>query len=134
MIYINTVYSMKLPRKFVKYNPFRSVKYAFFGIIEGFTRELNLVFQLAIGVMCFVGSLYFGLGEFAFVHLILMAITIAFEMMNTAFETLCDVVTLEFDERIKTVKDMAAGSVLICSLVWLCVIAVECVIIWQKIS
>jgi undecaprenol kinase len=123
---------MKLPRKYVRYNPFRSVKYALYGIIEGFTRELNLVFQLAIGVFCIVLSIYFGLQNFAFAHVIMMGIAISLEMMNTAFETLCDVVKLEYDDRIKTVKDMAAGSVLVASLSWLAVIVFEIFVVVMR--
>jgi diacylglycerol kinase len=122
---------MKLPKKYVRYNPFKSVYYASLGVVEAFTRELNLVFQLVIGVGCIMVSILTGQREFVLVHVVMMGIVISIEMMNSAFETLCDVVKSEYDERIKVVKDMAAGSVLISSLVWLAIIIFEFVlIIW----
>lgn len=49
---------------------------------------------------------------------------IAFELMNTAIERLCDRVTTQHDEIIMAVKDMASASVFI---VVLC-LAVECLL------
>ncbi len=103
--------------------------YAALGIQEAFTRELNLVFQLGIGVFCIVVSIVTGFSEFVLAHIVMMGVSISLEMMNSAFETLCDVVKLEYDERIKVVKDMAAGSVLVSSLVWLGIIIFEFVLI-----
>jgi diacylglycerol kinase len=123
---------MKLPRKYVRYNPFRSIKYALFGIKDGFSRELNLVIQLMIGLVCIGFSFYFRQWNFGFLHIVMMGITISFELMNTAFETLCDVVKLEYDERIKIVKDMAAGSVLVASLSWLAVIVFEIFVVVMR--
>ena len=42
-----------------------------------------------------------------------MALVWSAEAFNTALERLCDVVRLESDPRIKAVKDLAAGAVLI---------------------
>lgn len=39
------------------------------------------------------------------------------ELLNTALEKLCDRITLEQDEQIRQVKDIAAGAVLIASAV-----------------
>jgi diacylglycerol kinase len=36
-------------------------------------------------------------------------------MINTAIEKLCDLVTTDFDPRIKIIKDVAAGAVLMAS-------------------
>lgn len=38
------------------------------------------------------------------------------ELVNTAFEYLCDVVAPEFHPAVKRAKDIAAGAVLICAL------------------
>lgn len=36
---------------------------------------------------------------------------LAFELVNTSLEKLCDLITLEHNETIKAVKDMASGAV-----------------------
>ena len=38
------------------------------------------------------------------------------ELMNTAFEYLCDVISPEFHISVKRAKDIAAGAVLVCAL------------------
>lgn len=122
-----------LPQKYVRYHPIRSIKYAFEGVHIAFTREPNLSIQLIIGTLFSVLAVFYELWNFALAHLVLMSVVISMEMMNTAFETLCDVVHLDFHPKIKIVKDMAAGAVLVCSSIWLIFIIIELGIIWATI-
>ena len=55
--------------------------------------DLNLIFKLIIIVV------YFFL--------------LAFELLNTAIEKICDKITLEFDADIKKIKDMSSAAVFI---------------------
>ena len=55
--------------------------------------DLNLIFKLIIIVV------YFFL--------------LAFELLNTAIERICDKITLEFDADIKKIKDMSSAAVFI---------------------
>ena len=41
---------------------------------------------------------------------------LSLEILNTAVEKICDIIQPEFDERIKIIKDIAAGSVFIMAL------------------
>ena len=45
------------------------------------------------------------------------------ELMNTAFEYLCDVISPQFHHAVKRAKDIAAGAVLVCALA-ACVIGI----------
>lgn len=123
---------MNLPKKYTNYQAHKSVYYALSGIRVAFLREFNLILQLMIGIFTSGMSLYFGHWLFAFANLVMMGVVISLEMMNTAFETLCDLVNIEFDQRIKTIKDIAAASVLVSSFVWLVVLVMEVfVVIFQ---
>jgi diacylglycerol kinase len=97
-------------------------------------REANLVIQFSIGMASSGISLYFGHWLFAFLNLVMMGFIISLEMMNTAFETLCDLVNLEFDNRIKSIKDIAAASVLISAIVWLSLLIFEAVVIIMQLG
>jgi undecaprenol kinase len=125
---------VNLPEKYTSYNTYRSASYAINGIKLAFLREFNLGLQFFIGIVAAGVSLYFGLWLFAFLNLVMMGIIISLEMMNTAFETLCDLVNLEFDHRIKSIKDIAAASVLTSALVWLTLIIFEAVVILLQIG
>lgn len=48
--------------------------------------------------------------------IVLIALVWFAELMNTAFEYLCDVVAPEYHPAVKHAKDIAAGAVLICAL------------------
>jgi undecaprenol kinase len=128
------VHSVNLPRKYTSYNAPKSVFYALSGIRLAFLREFNLVLQLVIGIIAASVSLYYGQWLFGFLNLVMMGIIISLEMMNTAFETLCDLVNLQFDHRIKTIKDIAAASVLTSSLVWLILLIFEALVILFQVG
>lgn len=111
-----------LPNKNRDYQIVKNFSYAFNGIFTGFCRETNLWIQLLIGLVTISVAVYhteFFLGMLSF---ILMIVVMGFEMLNTAFETLCDLVDPNYNEKIKIVKDVAAGAVMMMSLAWLSVI------------
>lgn len=125
---------MNLPRKYTSYNAPKSVIYALAGMRSAFLREFNLVLQLVIGLTATGITIYFGHWIFAFVNLVMMGIIISLEMMNTAFETLCDLINLDFDHRIKSIKDIAAASVLASSLIWLVLLIFQGLVILFQIG
>lgn len=90
--------------------------FAISGLRYAFNREKSLRFQLiAAFVAC--GFLLFlkpAIYWWAIVFVV-VAMVIAAEMFNTAVEGLCDFIQPEKDERIKNIKDVAAGAVLVTS-------------------
>ena len=105
-----------------KYHPFKSTKFAFAGLVYAFRTEPNLVIQLMIGLSFFLFNLFAGQLILAVANLIFMAITMGFEIFNTALENICDLVNPELNNRVKIIKDLSAGAVLIVALVWLLII------------
>lgn len=108
-----------IPPKYLKYHILKSPYYAFQGIKIAFQREPNLTLQVFVGLV--FGALGIANGRFvtAMANLIFMGLVLSLEMVNTAIETLCDLVHPEYSEKVKIIKDMAAGAVLIVSLLWL---------------
>ncbi|KIA90537.1 diacylglycerol kinase family protein [Kaistella jeonii] len=52
--------------------------------------------------------------------LIVSFAVLSLEILNTAAEKICDVVQPEFDERIKIIKDISAGAVVLMSFAAIC--------------
>jgi len=102
----------------VRYNIFKTFMYASRGIAYGFISEKNLWFQVVIGIFSAVYFLQNGKVSYTIITLVLMLVVGALELMNTAFEHLCDLVDTEYNERIKRIKDVAAGAVLYAALGW----------------
>jgi diacylglycerol kinase len=105
-----------------RYSIFKSFRYAGSGLYWAFVTEPNVRIQLTIGI-CFFGlNVYYGQLILAIANLIFMAMTCSFEIINTIIENICDYIEKDYRPEIKIIKDMAAGAVLIVSLVWLMVI------------
>ena len=80
-------------------------------------QDRSVAIQLGFAVLAGLAGM--GLGfvfwEWALV-ITLAALVITAEILNTAIERLCDFVQPKQDDRIKTIKDLAAGAVLCASL------------------
>lgn len=95
----------------------KSFKNAARGLLAVTRHERN--FRVHIVMMLYV--IFFsvigraGKGDIAS-FVLCFGIMLASELINTAFELLCDEVTEEYSERIRDVKDIAAGAVLVSSI------------------
>lgn len=105
-----------------RYSIFKSFRYAGSGLYWAFVTEPNVRIQLSIGILFFGLNVYYGQLILAIANLIFMAMTCSFEIINTIVENICDYIEKGYKPEIKIIKDMAAGAVLVVSLVWLLVI------------
>ena len=62
--------------------------------------------------------------------LILIGGVLSLETINSSIEKLCDLISMDIDPRIKTIKDLSAGAVLIFSVIAL---VIGCLIFIPKI-
>ena len=95
-----------------------SFNYAFEGIIHVLRTQRNMRIHFLVAVVVLVAALATGVDK---LELIALLIAIAFvliaEMVNTAIEGAIDVATTSFDPMAKLAKDIAAGAVLIATVV-----------------
>ena len=123
---------MSLPNKYTKYHPIKSIRYALNGLLIAFTREKNLFFQLCVGISFCVMGIVQERYIVAMANLIMMSLVISLEMINTAIETVCDLIDINYNPKIKIIKDMTAGSVLIVALSWLSILSYQ-ILVWINI-
>lgn len=92
----------------------KSFKYAWEGIISLFKNEPNAQIHLgaALLVVMLGSTMSLTSGEWCAIALCIGGVFMA-EGFNTAIEKLCDKISPEHDPVIKTVKDVAAASVLL---------------------
>lgn len=97
---------------------FSATKNALNGIIHAFKTEKNLRIDYLIGVLVLFVSLFF---DFTKTELICLVITIGFvifaEMINSTVEYIVNLITTEYDLNAKAAKDIAAGGVLMASII-----------------
>lgn len=94
-----------------------SFRFAINGIRIAFREQLNLKIQVAIAVVVIGAGKYFQISSMEWVALLLtIALVIGLELINTAIENLVDLVTTERKPLAGKIKDIAAGAVLIVSI------------------
>ena len=86
----------------------RKFSYAFAGLLDGIRNDASIRLQFVLGVCTLI--------EWSIV-LILVALVIAMEYINSAIETLTDVLFPNYDRRAKKIKDYSAAAVLVVSIV-----------------
>lgn len=93
---------------------FKSAQYALSGIVKAFKSEKHIQFHFIAAVTAIVlaGILRFSVLEWAIVILVISGM-IALEMINTAIETVVDLIHPEWGPVAGKIKDIAAGACLI---------------------
>lgn len=101
---------------------FGAVRDAWHGICDAVELGRNIRVELLAAAWALLLVWTSGYGKWYYIAVLgVCALVLGAECMNTAVEKLCDRVTAERDELIRKVKDMAAGAVLVCAVVALCV-------------
>lgn len=95
-----------------------SFNFAFEGIIHVLRTQRNMRIHFAVAVAVLIAAFATGVSKLELIALLLaIAFVLIAEMINTAVEAAIDVATTSFDPMAKLAKDIAAGAVLIATIV-----------------
>jgi diacylglycerol kinase len=95
----------------------RSFGYAGRGIRVVFESEANMKIHIVISLFVLAMGFLFHINEMEWIMCLLcMGLVMGMEMLNTAIETIIDLVSPEFHTLAGKAKDIAAGAVLICAI------------------
>ena len=106
------------------YHPLRKIRTALAGISHAVFRDFSMRYKLIISAAFLAIT---GIFETLFHFLFVLAVTglmLVAEILNTAVEALCDYVQPRYDDRIKHIKDIAAGATFIAITIWYAVLGV----------
>ena len=96
---------------------FRSFKFAGQGIAAAAKREQNMKFHIAAAAVVIGAAAVTGISHAEWLVIIgVIGGMIALEMINTAIESVVDMVTQAYHPLAKLAKDIAAGAVLIAAI------------------
>lgn len=88
------------------------------GVLYTFKNERNMKIHYMCAILVLFGSLFFEFNKLEMIILILLiGQVVMFEMINTAVEKAIDGITTEIHPLLKVAKDVAAGAVLISSII-----------------
>ena len=95
----------------------KSFQYAFEGIFRFFRTDHNAWLHMAAAIGVGVLANIVGVTRTeAIVILIAIALVWITEMLNTCIEKAMDMITTEYDVRVKVIKDISAGAVLVAAI------------------
>ncbi|WKV08836.1 diacylglycerol kinase [Thermoanaerobacterium sp. CMT5567-10] len=94
-----------------------SFNYAIEGIIYTFKTEKNMKIHFTAAILVLILSLFYNFSKLEMIAIIVtISLVLMAEMINTAVETIVDLITDEYHVLAKIAKDIAAGAVLISAL------------------
>lgn len=93
---------------------FRSMKYAWHGVMHVFRHERNARIHLMFAMLALLLGVFLGVSD-AELAAVFFAVILVFlaEIFNTAVERTLDLIDPEENPHVKQIKDMAAGGVLV---------------------
>ena len=109
----------------------KSFGYAFAGIIVAWRTQAHMRLHFLAAIIVIVLGFYFNIEAWEWIAiLICIGLVISLEMINSALEKLCDFISRDRHEFIKYIKDVAAGAVLVASIIafWIGII-----IFWERV-
>ncbi len=99
-------------------NLLESFKHAFSGMGFAFSKEKNFKIHFMAMVVVIIAGFVFKISTVRWILLFLqIGLVISVEVINSAFERTVDLITLDYNIEAKRIKDMAAGAVLVVSIV-----------------
>ncbi|GAB4027432.1 MAG: diacylglycerol kinase family protein [Candidatus Microgenomates bacterium] len=95
----------------------RSFFYAITGVKTAFATQPNVRTHIVIAIIVSLLGYFLGLNTEEIIEIILLVgLVLVAEMINTSIEFACNAITTETHPEIKKAKDVAAGSVLVVSI------------------
>jgi diacylglycerol kinase (ATP) len=114
------------------YHPLRKIRVVFSGLRYAALYDLSVTYKLVVSGGVLAASLALEAWDDVLLILVVTAIVLVTEILNSAIEALCDFVEAKHNERIKVIKDIAAAAVGIAIFVWLIVLVVEVNRLWEQ--
>ena len=95
----------------------KSFKYAGQGLKHCIRKEKNFQLHCIAGIMAILIGIVLKISDKEWILIVIsIALVLAFEMVNTAIEHICNLIQPGFNSLIKIIKDVSAGAVLIIAL------------------
>lgn len=92
----------------------KGVNYCLEGIATTFKNERNFRIEVFFGICAVICSFVLNISILEWVIIVFMiTLVLVLELINTAFESMVDLYTQEYNKIAKTTKDVIAGAVLV---------------------
>lgn len=116
------------------YHPLRKLRTVFSGLRYAVIYDFSVAYKLVLSALVLAAAFALRAWVDLLLILVVTALVLIAEILNSAIEALCDFVETRHNERIKVIKDIAAAAVGISIFVWFVVLIVEASRFWQAVT
>lgn len=116
------------------YHPLRKVRTVFSGLRYAVVYDFSVAYKLVLSAVVLAAAFAMRAWVDLLLIVVVTALVLVAEILNSAIEALCDFVETRHDPRIKVIKDMAAAAVGISMFAWMVVLAVEAAQTWHALA
>jgi diacylglycerol kinase len=107
------------------YHPLRKIRTILSGLRYAVVYDFSVAWKLAVSLVVLVAAMFARDWVDAVLVIVVTALVLVAEIMNSAIEALCDFVETRHNEKIGIIKDIAAAGVGIAMLAWMLVLGFE---------
>jgi diacylglycerol kinase (ATP) len=112
-------------------NRLKSFRNASMGLKMLIVEEHNARIHLFAAIVALILGVFFKVSTFEWIVIILsIGLVISVEAINSSIERIADFISPEYNDKIKSIKDISAASVLICAFT---VLLIGCIVFIPKI-
>ena len=116
------------------YHPLRKLRTVLSGLRYAVVYDFSVAYKLVLSALVLATAFALRAWVDLLLILVVTALVLVAEILNSAIEALCDFVETRHNEKIKVIKDIAAAAVGISIFVWLVVLIVEAGRFWQAMA
>lgn len=107
------------------YHPLRKLRTIASGLRYAVIYDFSVAWKLVFSLLVLAGAMYARDWVDSLLIVVVTALVLVTEIMNSAIEALCDFVETRHNEKIGIIKDIAAAGVGIAMFAWLVVLGFE---------
>jgi diacylglycerol kinase len=107
------------------YHPIRKVRTVISGLRYAIIYDVSVAYKLVLSGLLLIIALILQAWVDMLMILVVTAVALTAEIMNSAIEALCDFVESAHNEKVKMIKDVSASAVGVSIFAWLIVLVVE---------
>ncbi len=107
------------------YHPLRKLRTIYRGLRYAVIYDFSVAWKLIFSLLILAAALLVRDSIDSVLIIIVTALVLCAEIMNSAIEALCDFIETEYNEKIGIIKDIAAAGVGIALFAWLLVLGFE---------
>ena len=113
------------------YHPLRKLRTVISGLRYAVIYDFSVAYKLVLSALVLAAAFALRAWVDLLLILVVTALVLIAQILNSAIEALCDFVETRHNEKIKVIKDIAAAAVGISIVVWLLVLRIETSGFWQ---